>query len=425
MEIKIEKLVYGGKGIGKINDKICFVPFVLPNEIVDVEIVKEKKSFFECKLNEIIEPSPYRIEPVCKYFTYCGGCDYQHIDYKNEVNIKKEILEETLSRIGKFENIKVDKVIPSEREYFYRNRTQLKVWGNTIGFYKKESNQIVDIDSCYLIDEEINNGLNGLRELIQFLDFRPLEIHIYKTNQSQILIKFVYNRKFKRFPLGLKHLRAFFSPNIVGIGIYEKKGEFLKRFITIGKTFGFEKIEDIQYRVSIDSFFQINKYQVKNLIKEVVDEIKDKGYKKALDLYCGVGTLTFPLAKYVDFVIGIESNPFAIQDANHNKKLNNLKNIKFYRMEAQDIDKLEDIQDTELVVIDPPRSGLSKKLVNFLLDMNSIDRIIYVSCNPSTLARDLNLLSEKYEIEKVKMIDMFPRTYHIETIAVLRKIKIS
>ncbi len=421
MEIKIEKLVYGGKGLGKVNDKICFVPFVLPDEIVDVEIKKDKKSFLECELKEVIEPSKYRIDPVCKYFKYCGGCDYQHMDYTKELEIKRDILKETLTRIGKFEDIEVDKVIPSEREYFYRNRTQLKVWGNTIGFYRKESNQIVDIDSCYLIDEDLNNGLIGLRELLQFLDFRPLEIHLYKTNQSQILIKFIYNRKFKRFPLGLKHLRAFFNQDVVGIGIYEKRGEFLKRFITIGKVFGFEKVEDIQYRVSIDSFFQINKYQVKNLIQEVVQEIKDKNYKKAVDLYCGVGTLTLPLAKYIDNVIGLESNPFAIQDANHNGKLNNLKNAKFYRMEAQDVSNLEEAKDIELVVVDPPRSGLSKKLITFLQNNESIKQIIYVSCNPSTLARDLHLLSEKFDIQKIKMIDMFPRTYHIETIAVLQK----
>jgi 23S rRNA (uracil1939-C5)-methyltransferase len=421
MEVKIEKLVYGGKGLAKLDDKICFVPFVLPNEKVDVVIKKEKKNFYECELQEILEPSPDRIEPICKYFTYCGGCDYQHMTYEREVEIKADILVETLNRIGKLELEKLSKIIPSPREYFYRNRTQLKVQGNTLGFYKKESNDIVDIDSCYLLDEEINKGLQGLKEIVKFLEYKPLEIHIYRTNQGDMLVKFIYNRRFRRFPLGLKHLKSFVSQDIIGIGIYEKRGNSIKRFITIGKTFGLEEVNGIKYRVSMDSFFQINKYQVSNLINEVIDEIKDGNYKNGADLYCGVGTITIPMAKYVENVIGLESNPFAIQDANYNKKLNKVKNIKFYRMEAQDIEDIEDLQNIDLIVVDPPRTGLSKKLINYFLKQDSIKKIVYVSCNPSTLARDINVLKEKYQLKKVKMIDMFPRTYHIETIAVLER----
>ncbi|RUM57854.1 MAG: 23S rRNA (uracil(1939)-C(5))-methyltransferase RlmD [Persephonella sp.] len=427
MEINIEKLIYGGKGIGKLYGKTCFVPFVIDGETVEVRVKKEKKNFIECELSSIIEPSPHRVKPLCKYFRYCGGCDYQHIKYEKQIEIKKEILKETLERLGKLENIDISKVIPSEKPFFYRNRVQFKVRGNQIGFYMKESNRIVNIDSCLILKEDLNESLEGLKELIEFLEFKPVEIHIYSTNLNQVLIKFIYPKRFKRFPLGLKHIKAFVNKNTVGIGIFEKNNEFLKKFISIGKQFVYEVINleeinrEIKYRVSINSFFQVNRFQVKNLVKEVLEEIKNENYKEALDLYCGVGTITLPIALYVNKVIGIEANKFAVEDGNHNKKLNSLKNVNFIKADAgKNIDILEKY-NPDLVVLDPPRSGITKELLNYLNSKESIKKIVYVSCNPSTLARDLAVLSERFYIKNIKLIDMFPQTYHIESITTLEK----
>lgn len=424
MEVKIEKSVYGGKGLGKINEKTCFVPFVIDGELVNVDIVKEKKSFYECRLKTVLKPSEYRVNPPCKYFTYCGGCDYQHISYEKQLDIKKSILLETLNRIGKLEIDKVDKIIPSENPFYYRNRTQLKVRGKQLGFYMKESKTIVDIDECLLLKEDLGESLKGLRELLQFLDIKPIEIHLYSTNLDEMLVKFIYPFSFKRFPLGLKHLKAFVNKNIIGIGIFEKKGEFLKRFISIGKQFAYESVKimdkDIKYRVSINSFFQVNRFQIKNLINEVLEEV-DKEFNEVLDLYCGVGTLTLPISLKAKNVIGIENNKFAVEDGNHNKKLNGFKNVKFIKADAgKDIELLNKFSPG-LVVLDPPRSGITKDLLNYLINKESIEKIIYVSCNPSTLARDLSKLKEKYQIKSLKLIDMFPQTYHIESIAMLEK----
>ena len=422
MELKIEKLIYGGKGLSKFDNKICFVPFVLPDETVDVIIKKEKKGFLECEPVEILEKNPNRINPPCKYFGYCGGCDYMHIQYGKQLDYKKGILIETLNRIGKIENPEVDKVIQSEKAFNYRNRTQLKLNKGKLGFYKKESKDIVDIDYCYLLDENLNIVLKNLKNFLNFLDLKPIEIHLYSSNSGEILVKFIYNRKFKRFPLGLKHLKSIVHPNIIGISLYEKVNGILKRFIKIGSLFTYENINSIKYRVSINSFFQVNKYQVENLINEIIEEIKEEKYKTAVDLYSGVGTISLPISKYVNQVFGVELNKYAYEDANHNKKINNLKNVKFINKSSEEGLKIIDNTNADLIIVDPPRTGLSKKIIDFLINKESIKKLIYVSCNPSTLARDLNILKTKYKIQSIKMIDMFPQTYHIETIVSLKKI---
>ncbi len=421
MELKIEKLAYGGKGLARLNNKICFVPFVLPDEVVNVNVKKEKKGFLECEPVEILEKSSDRINPPCKYFTYCGGCDYMYIQYEKQLDYKRSILIETLNRIGKIEYPKIDKVIPSENPYNYRNRTQLKITRGKLGFYKRESNEIVDIDYCYLLDENLNIALKNLKDFLNFIEPKPIEIHLYSSNFGEILVKFVYNRRFKRFPLGLKHLKSIVHPNIVGISIYENINGILKSFIRIGNMFTYETINDIKYRVSINSFFQVNKYQIKNLIDEILEDIKGENFKTAVDLYSGVGTLSLPVSKYVNQVFGVELNKYAYEDSNHNKKINNLKNVKFINKSSEDGLNIIDKNNADLVIVDPPRTGLSRKIIDFLLTKESIKNLIYVSCNPSTLARDLNLLKSRYKIQSVKMIDMFPQTYHIETIVSLKR----
>jgi len=423
MEVKVEKLVYGGKGIGKLNDKTCFVPYVLPGEIVKVRIKKEKKSFIECSLEEILQKSPERIEPICKYFTYCGGCDYQHIPYEKQLKIKEDIFTETLERIGKINHPKIEKFIPSENPFFYRNRTQIKIKGEKVGFFKKESKEVINIDNCYLLKEDLNKALQGIKEILPYLTFQPIEVHLYSSNLDEMLVKFIYPKRIKRFPLGLKHLKSFLSPNIKGVGIYKSNSQgFPERLFTIGNIYAFEKVEDLTYRVSIDSFFQVNRFQIKNLIREIEEEFKDSNHKKVIDFYSGVGTLSLPVAKYVETVVGIESNPFAVQDANHNRKLNHLKNAKFFHMESQKGIKFLEELKPDAVIFDPPRTGLSGKIIQKINEGSYIKKIIYVSCNPSTLARDLNLLTKGgFSIKSIKLIDMFPQTYHIESITILER----
>ncbi len=419
--IKVEKLVYGGKGLGSLNDKKCFIPYVIPDEIVEVEIKKEKKNFAECSLKNILKKSPYRVEPPCKYFTYCGGCDYLHIQYDKQLELKKEILIETLNRIGKLNVNDINEVIPSENQFFYRNRAQFKIWGEKVGFFKKESNEVINIDSCLIVNEDINLTLSGIKEILKYLKFQPIEAHVFSTSLGEKTVKLIFPRKQKRFPLGLKHLRAFLGKNLKGVGIFHLSKKGHEKDLILGNGFAYEQVLDYKFRVSINSFFQINRYQIKNLISVVEENLSNQKYNRGLDLFSGVGTLTIPAGKYVEKIVGLESNPYAVQDGNHNKKINGRKNIEFLRADVKDSAKLISEIDPDLMIIDPPRTGIPDNIINKIKDLNSLKKIIYVSCDPSTLARDLKLLREKFEISKIYMIDMFPQTYHIETVVILSK----
>jgi 23S rRNA (uracil1939-C5)-methyltransferase len=422
MEIKIEKLVYGGKGIGRVDNKVYFVPFVLPDELVEIKTTKEKKNFAEAVPLKIIKQNPERIEPKCKYFSICGGCDYQHTDYKNQLKIKKEIFKELLERIGKIYIEQVD-IIPSKNEFFYRNRVQFKIQGNKVGFYKKESNQVVDIDKCILLKENLSDLPLKIKNILLKMKFQPLEMHFFTNSKNEVLMKIVFPKKIKEFPFDLKHIKNILKIDIVGIGLYfkNKKG-VLNRFKLFGKDFLIEDVVNYRYRISMDSFFQVNIFQLENLINLIENALKGKKFRKIADLYCGVGLLTFPASKFCESCIGIEVNKHAIKDAEYNKKLNKIGKINFYNLDIKDSINLINKENPEVIIVDPPRTGLDKNFLKNIKNFKNLKEIIYISCNPSTLARDLKKLEESgFKIENIKLIDMFPETYHIESFTVLKR----
>jgi len=417
--MKIEKLVYGGFGIGREEGKVYFVPYVLPDEEVVVSPIKEKKEYIEAKLEKIIEENPYRTKPECEYFGLCGGCDYLHIKYQAQLKYKKEILQEIFQRIAKID-IEIDNIIPSENQYFYRNKTQLKVDTKTakIGFYKKNSNEVVEIDKCLLVSEEINPVITNLKKVIPLLPLLPKEIHIF-SNQKEILLKFIYKKEPRKIILTKDRVKKFISPLVVGFGDYVEKDGKIEKLRFVGQDYLIFDIEGFKYKASIDSFFQVNKFQIKNLINTVLKHID---YDKVADLYCGVGLFTIPASKICKEAIGVEISYQAIKDANFNKKLNNLKNVKFYPSSAEKA--LQIIKDfsPDIVIIDPPRAGLTKEVINQVVNINNLRKIIYVSCDPATLARDIKLFIENgFKIKEANLIDMFPNTYHIESIIVIER----
>ena len=423
MIVKIKKLVYGGKALGKLEDKVCFVPFVLPDEEVEVRIKKEKKSYLECEPVQIINPSPYRVEPPCKYFGYCGGCDYMHISYDTQLNLKKEIFMETLERISGIKDFHLKEIIPSPKNLHYRNKTQLKIKGKKIGFFKKESNEVINLDYCLLLKEDISNLIPPLKEILPFFRYKIKEAHFYSSSEGQITAKFIFNIPPKTLPLSLKHMQTFLDKQLVGYGIYSMQGKIIKRNRFIGSPFAYETVGSYRFRVSADSFFQINRFQIGNLIDAVEKELKEEKAKVIFDLFCGVGTFTIPASKYADKVYGVEINPYAVQDANHNRKINNAGNVFFRQTSASEAISFMIKKNPDLVIVDPPRTGLDKNTVEALGKIQSLKKIIYISCNPSTLARDANLLKNKgFKIKYTKLIDMFPHTYHIESINVFERL---
>ena len=408
MKVSIEKVVFGGKGLSRLKEKVCFVPFTLPEEVVEVEIKEEKKSICEGFPVDVLEKNPYRVEPKCKYYMQCGGCDFQHINYEKQVEIKKEILEETLQRIGKI-NKDTDKVIPSANPFNYRNRVQFKFDGKNFGFYKLKTNEVVDIESCDIADENINNLIPTLKNLAKN-NPHVEELHIFHPPDNKPTLKIVLK---ENLFMNIENLLDTFA----GIGVYIGN----KRVKLEGKSFTFYRAGKFNYRVSIDSFFQVNKYQLENIVDEVISEIP-KDSQCIGDIYCGVGLFTLPASKKAEKVFGIEASKSAVKDAQYNVKVHNIGNAKFYQ---KVVEKSADIifgYNPDTLIFDPPRTGIPKNIIQKLLQLKSLKRIIYVSCNPSTASRDINLLSEKFELKKVKLIDMFPQTHHIESIFVLDKV---
>ena len=416
LRLSIEKLVYGGYGLARHRDKVILVRFAAPQELVDAEVVEDNKDYAEALVNNVVLSSRSRREAPCPYFGVCGGCQLQHIDYVTQVESKESILVETLQRIGKIESVPLGESIQSGQEFGYRVRVQFKVKNGKLGFFKWDEREVVDIDSCPVAHPRINELIPSLKECVKHI--RELqEIHVnYSPSEDKFLVKFVTPTEMDRELLG--NLKEDCLPgDVVGVGDYSRLRTILNRRFWIGKEYLFVEVSGWKFRVSADSFFQVNWTIWKSFIEAVSDV---KSYRKAIDLHCGVGFFTIPLSERGNFIEGSDSNPSAINDAEYNAKLNGRDNVVFMRSDAYRHLKSRGGEVLDLVVLDPPRSGLEKNEMELLVK-NKPENIVYVSCNPSTLARDLKtLLRNGYTLESIRLVDMFPQTYHIESVSFLR-----
>ena len=387
MIVKIDKLAHNFKGIAKVNDKVVFVEDVLPTEIVDVRIVKDKKHYSEGVSTNIIEKSSDRVDSICPYFKECGGCSTGYIKYDKALIYKKSIVKDIIKKYAGYD---VDpKIISNYQEYKYRNKVTLRVLNGNLAYTKEGSNELININKCYLVNDNINNIISTLN-------------NIDLTGLSEVIIR------------GTDDIMVILYGDINGsIVINELKDKVssivLNDKVIYGKEYTTIKVGKYKYNIYPRSFFQVNTDMISKLYDKVLEYA---GTSKTLtDLYCGAGTIGIYLAKNFDTVKGIEINKAAIDSANLNKKINNINNISFECKSANEISNIS----SDVVVVDPPRSGLDKKTVSTLLN-NSSKKIVYVSCDPITLARDLNLLKEKYELKDITLFDMFPNTRHIETV---------
>jgi len=401
-QIKIEKLVYGGQGLSRVDGKVIFTDYTIPEEIVEIKEKTVKKNFIEAEIKNIVEKSKYRVNPKCKYFGICGGCDWQHINYDYQADLKKDILIENLTRIAKIDKPVINNVIKSSEPYNYRNRTQIKVFDNKIGYYKKKSHSIIDIDSCNILHEKILDKLIEIRKASKNLESNINSIHIFATRTDDIIVKYIYDNK----------------PDTIN-----KKNNIKNDAMSFEATQEF--IEDFgEYKLKIDfnSFFQVNRFQINNMINCIKNYIGTNKYKNILDLYCGIGTFTIPIAKCAENVFGIEINSDAVKCAKDNVNLNKIDNLKFYCTDTENSFKLIKDINPDFIVIDPPRSGLTKPVIDCITTLKDLEKIIYVSCDPSTFSRDLKIiLANGFKIKDLTLIDMFPQTYHIESICLLEK----
>nr|MBP3259146.1 23S rRNA (uracil(1939)-C(5))-methyltransferase RlmD [Bacilli bacterium] len=396
MEVKIDRLDHQGRGIAMM-DKVTFIPDALPGEIVDIEITESKSKYNVGEVKNYIQKSDVRIKPVCPYYHVCGGCDLMHISYDEEVKYKENKIKNIMQRYAGLTN--VSKIVRCQTELGYRNKVTFKV-DKKLGIYKKDSHDITYIDNCMLISEQMNSYI----EIINKMDLTGVYEVVIRESDNADMIIFKCNDDVK---LDVDDLEA----NVVRY--YDRKYKTLK-----GNNYIIDKIGDLSYKISPSSFFQVNSHQVKRLYDLVLENLELKNTDKVLDLYCGTGTIGLYVSRYCSDVFGIEINEDAIKDANYNKKLNDIDNIFFT---VGDSKIIKDISyKANKIIVDPPRAGLDKKVIDEILNINP-ETLVYVSCDPITLARDLNILKNNYTVEKIIPVDMFPRTYHVETVCKLKR----
>lgn len=393
MQVHIDRMDHFGNGIGNINGKIIFVKGALTGETVDVTITKDKKSFMEGTINTIIYKSSKRVEPFCNYFGVCGGCSLCHLNYENTLEYKKERVKNILS---KFDIPKIN-VIRNENDLYYRNKIELKIVDGKLGFYEKSTHNLIEIKECKVTKKSINKSF----EFVKNMKLENANVTIRANYNDEVLI--IIDSKEKPVILNPKDYK------IVGIVLNDK--------CIYGQDNFMEKINNLFFTVSYNSFFQVNNYinlELFNLIKENIVG------KTVLDLYSGVGTLSIVASKVVDKVYSIEVIPNAVKNALINAKINKCYNINFILGKVEDkIGFINDKIDT--IIVDPARAGLDKKTIE-VINKISPQRIIYVSCDTQSLANNLVDLAN-YEIKKFYILDMFSYTYHIECFCILdRKI---
>lgn len=388
-KLKINALDHQGNGISKIDNKVIFIPNTLPDEKVEVEITKDKKNYLEGKQVNIIESSPKRIESKCPYYQECGGCNYLHVDIKEEEKIKLDIVKDILKR---YADLNINPTFISSKENSYRNKVEFKIKDGNFGYYNASSHNFIKIEKCLLAKDAINELIND-KELF---NIQNGEIIIRCNYNNELLIKIITTDK---YDINVDELTK--KHKIVGIIVNNK--------LIFGEDSFIERIGGYLFKVNLNSFFQINL----DILNEVFNIIKKENFGTVVDLYCGVGTLGMAVKK--DKLYGIEIIPEAVKDAIKNAKINNQDNL--YML--GDSSKIKEIKDDiDTIIIDPPRSGLNKETLENVLNINP-NNLIYMSCNPLTLARDLNLIKNSYEINDFYVLNMFPRTKHIECICLL------
>lgn len=396
MQYKIEKLDNFGRGISHINNKIVFISNALEEEVVDATTTYSNKKFDEAKVNEIIEASKMRIKPICPYFDICGGCNLLHMNYDDQLKFKYNKVKDIIFKYLK-ENIKVNDVIYSN-QFNYRNKASFEV-KEKLCYKMRKSTNLVDINYCYLLDKNINDVVHVLNNL----NLKNINNITIRTGEEDIMVIISGNP----------------SHEIIDALKEKARSIYVNDKLVYGKSNIVSKIGNYEFFVSDKSFFQVNKYNVKNLYDKVLEYAELTGNENILDLYCGTGTIGIYLSKYAKSVIGIEVNEQAIFDANVNKNKNNIENISFICDTTSNINNIVN-NDFDVIIVDPPRSGLDKNTINFLINSKA-KRIVYVSCDIMTLVRDLNILKQDYDIIEITPVDMFPNTYHVESVCVLKR----
>lgn len=464
VELRIDSYAFEGRGVARIESGekflVVFVEHAYPGEIVRAKIKKKKKNFAEAKLVEVINSSPERIKAKCKYFGTCGGCKQQDLGYQAQTSYKQIQVTEIFNKIGGFDSIPTLPIIPSDKSFFYRNKMEFsfstKRWltENEINSDEKfvddlflglhvpqNYEKILDLEECFLQSDLSNSILNFTREFFKRrkIDVYSTETHTgflrnlvvrQSTNCDDMMINLVTSGENDELISEYSNLLQKYFPAITTIvnNINEKKsnvatGDYEK--IYFGDGYIYDRIGEYQFRISANSFFQTNTKQAENLYHTTKEFAEFSGDEIVYDLYSGAGTIAIYVSKNVKQVYGFEASKDSVKDFAINKEINSVENVEVYETNLYNsfLPMIEEkqIPKPQIIILDPPRSGMHKNTVEDIIKL-SPQKIVYVSCNPTTQARDCKLFFEAgYEPIKMRAVDMFPHTYHVENILVLKK----
>jgi 23S rRNA (uracil1939-C5)-methyltransferase len=444
IELDIVDLGDVGEGIGKYENFAVFVEDTVPGDKVLVKITKAKKSFAKGQVIKLIKESELRQEAPCKYFEECGGCQIQNIKYENQLKLKENKVANIIKRIGGFTGVEINPIIGMENSFRYRNKGAFvvsKVNGKVvIGLYKKKSHEVIPVDDCLIQDEKVKDILEGVKKhIIKF------DVKVYNRKNNSGLVRNVVVRKSEatgeymviivtngsKLPMSKVLAKTLVEENNKIVSVYQninKKhsseilGEDSK--LLFGQEKIIDEIDGLKFEISPLSFYQVNSVQTEKLYKKALEYCNLSSEELVIDLYSGIGTISLLLAREAKEVIGIESVKPAVVDARQNAKINNIENVRFMRAKAEDKlpELVKDGFKPEVIVLDPPRVGCDKKVLDAILEVKP-EKIVYVSCKPSTLARDLKILCEsgEYTLEGVTPVDMFGHSAHVETVVKLQR----
>jgi 23S rRNA (uracil1939-C5)-methyltransferase len=453
--VEITAMSAEGKGIGRVEGKVIFADFGVPGDVVDMELKKDKKSYAEAQIKTLVKASDVRRKAECSHFGVCGGCKWQHIEYASQLEYKRQIVEDALRKIGKIEDVEIPMVVGCENEFYYRNKLEFaftnRKWltdeevkseievenRDGLGFHVPGSfSGVLDVEHCYLQGGASNKIRTAVREFALKNNYtffnlfkqegflRNLLVRTTATNELLVLISFFENDS-ARIEALMTFLKNEF-PEITSLQyvVNSKRNDTIYDLTPVvfsGRAYIEEQLGNYRFRIGPKSFFQTNSLQAKllyDITKEFASLKKDD---VVYDLYTGVGSIAQYVSDTCKTVVGVEQIEAAIADAKDNAQLNNVTNCKFYAGDVRMIlnkDFVAEHGKPSVVITDPPRAGMHEDVVNTLLELEA-PNLVYVSCNPATQARDIQLLSIKYQVVKVQPVDMFPHTTHIENVVLL------
>ena len=442
--VDIVDIGQGGVGIGKYEGFTVFVDGGLVQDKIKVKITKSKKNYAVGDIVEIIEKSPFRVERKCsESLRQCGGCQIQELDYQKQLDVKTNEVKQVISRIGKLDDVVIHDTLGMEHPFRYRNKAQFPIQKKdnmpVIGFYKKKSHDLISTDEC-IIQHEVNDKI--IKIIKTYIRAYNVSIYDEKTHKGllrhvvtkvgfttgEVMIVLVANGK--KLPY-LKELASVLKENIPGFKTLVVNVNTQKTNVILGKenivAYGDGMIRDyigeLVFEISPLSFFQVNPLQTEVLYNKALEYANLGENDTVFDIYCGIGTISLFLAQKAKKVYGIEIVEDAIKDAKRNAKINNMDNVEFYVGKAEEVvpKMYQEGKRATVVVVDPPRKGCDEKVLDTIISMQP-DRVVYVSCNPSTLARDLAYLNERgYKCHEIQPVDMFPHSVHVENVAWLSK----